>query len=108
LGEVTGMDTRSVPDWYVEAVHMIGHTDGVLRNLELELLDFMQQCPDWRVQRELLGLVDSLHGTAGALALVAMAARRSVPPLRSTAQASSPSVRHQALGSRSQALPVQR
>jgi HEAT repeat protein len=86
---------------------MIGRTDGILRNLELT--DFMErQDPDWRLQRELSGLVEALHGTAGALALVAMAARRSVPPLRSTAQASSPSVRHQALGSGSRALPVQR
>lgn len=30
-----------VPDWYVEAVQVIRHTEGILRNLELELLDFM-------------------------------------------------------------------
>jgi hypothetical protein len=78
-----------VPDWYVEAVEMIGHTDGVLRNLELELTDFMErQDPDWRVQRELLGLVDSLHGTAGVLALVAMATRRAAPPTRFQARGS--------------------
>jgi hypothetical protein len=31
------------------------------------LLDFMErQCPDWRVQRELLELVEALRGAAGA------------------------------------------
>jgi hypothetical protein len=84
------MDTRQVPDWYVEAVQMIGHTGGILRDLELELLDFMErQPPDWRVWSELERLVESLHGTAGALALVEMTTRNAI---REVMSASPPAV----------------
>jgi hypothetical protein len=87
------MQATPVPGWYVQAVQMIGHTDGILRNLELELLDFMdRQSLDWRVQRELLGLVEALHGTAGALALVEMAMRSAVRQVRSAGLASPPAV----------------
>ena len=77
------MDTRQVPDWYPETTQMIRHTDGILRNLELELLDFLErQQPDWRVRGELERLVDALHGTAGALALVEMETRNAVRDVR--------------------------
>jgi hypothetical protein len=74
-----GMDTRQVPDWYVEAIQMMGHADGVLRDLQFDLLDFMErQHPDWEVRRELERLAQALHGAAGMPALVEMAAHRVV------------------------------
>jgi hypothetical protein len=77
------MDMRQVPDWYVEAVQMMGHTDGVLRDLQFDLLNFMErQRPDWRVCGELQGLLEALRGAAGAVALVEMTTRRVVCEVR--------------------------
>jgi hypothetical protein len=77
------MDTSQLPDWYPETTRMIRHTGGILRNLELELLDFMErQQLDWRVRGELERLVEALHGTAGALALVEMETRNAVREVR--------------------------
>jgi hypothetical protein len=85
------MDTSQVPDWYPETTQLIRHMDGILRNLELEFLDFMErQQPDWRVRGELERLVEALHGTAGALALVEMETRNAVREVGRAGAASRP------------------
>lgn len=95
------MHTRQVPDWYVEAIQMMGRTDSVLRDLQFDLLDFMErQHPDWEVCRELERLVQALHGAAGIPALVEMAAHRVVHEHKRTepAKRGSESSRRAALG----------
>jgi hypothetical protein len=73
------METSRVPDWYVEAIQMMGHTDGILRDLQFDVLDFMErQHPDWEVRRELERLVQALDGAAGIPVLVEMMAHRVV------------------------------
>jgi hypothetical protein len=85
------MGKGQLPEWYLEAVQMVQQTDGVLRHLELGLLDFMErQRVDWRVRSELERLIAALHGTAGALAMVEVTARRTIGDLTSDRRASRP------------------
>ncbi|MGA7983503.1 MAG: hypothetical protein WCA32_25175 [Chromatiaceae bacterium] len=73
------MSPEQIPDWYVEALRIVQRTDGILRNTEIKLLDFIEtEEADIRVRTEMERVLDALHGTIGTLALVEMTARNAL------------------------------
>jgi hypothetical protein len=83
------VNPRQVPDSYLASLDAVQHADGVLREVEFALIDFLEtKDADVRVSAEMVRLLDALHGVMGQLALVEMTtrklfdepARRCVPP----------------------------
>lgn len=68
---------RQVPESYVASLDAVQHADGVLREVEIALLDFLEsKDADIRVSAAMAKLLDALHGGMGQLALVEMTTRQ--------------------------------
>jgi hypothetical protein len=71
------VNPRHVPDWYIASVDVVQHAGGILREVEIALLDFLEtKDADIRVSAEMVQLLDALHGVIGQLALVEMTTRK--------------------------------
>jgi hypothetical protein len=71
------VNPRQVPDSYIAGLDAIQHADGVLRKVEVALLDFLEtKDADIRVSAEMAKLLDALHSVMGQLALVEMTTRK--------------------------------
>jgi len=87
------VNPRQVPDSYIAGLDAIQHADGVLRKVEVAVLDFLEtKDADIRVSAEMAKLLDALHSVMGQLALVEMRTRKlfDEPGRRCGPQASEP------------------
>jgi hypothetical protein len=67
---------KSIPEWYLQTLQLVLQIDGGLRNLEVKLREAIDmKGMDQRVRAEMQGVLDSIHGIKGGLALVDMTAR---------------------------------